>query len=210
MTSIPRIAAIRSVSNATARGRGCVCLAHDNTNRPPPAGTPRSSSVRQSEIAWQGWRAADSMLRNGFPHSPRIVSNRSSARSSARSRCGANIRTPSASPYDASTGSASAMFSAVSPSITASGSNSSLWMNPSGAITNDPPPSRVIAAWKDAWVRKEGFRNKSARTFPSSARGSGRSRSRAASATISRMAAAPNSSSLWTSRIAVSLNPGCP
>src|SRR5262245_23742027 len=52
----------------------------------------------------------------------------------------------------------------------------------SGEITNEPPPSRSIAAWNDDRVRSDGLRNNSDRTLPSSARGSGFLSSRAASA----------------------------
>src|SRR6185503_16194888 len=52
----------------------------------------------------------------------------------------------------------------------------------SGEITNEPPPSRSIAAWNDDKVRSEGLRNNSDSTLPSRARGSGFASSRAASA----------------------------
>src|SRR5688572_25400404 len=52
----------------------------------------------------------------------------------------------------------------------------------SGEITNEPPPSRSIAAWNDDSVRNDGLRNSSDSTLPSSARGSGFASSRAASA----------------------------
>src|SRR5687767_14868907 len=43
----------------------------------------------------------------------------------------------------------------------------------SGEITNEPPPSRIIAAWNDESVRSDGLKNSSDNTLPSSARGSG-------------------------------------
>ena len=43
----------------------------------------------------------------------------------------------------------------------------------SGEITNEPPPSLIIAAWNDDSVRSDGLRNSSDSTLPSSARGSG-------------------------------------
>src|SRR6187551_2166134 len=52
----------------------------------------------------------------------------------------------------------------------------------SGEMTNEPPPSRSIAAWNDDRVRSDGLRNSSDSTLPSSARGSGFASSRAASA----------------------------
>src|SRR5262245_14581706 len=52
----------------------------------------------------------------------------------------------------------------------------------SGEITNEPPPSRSIAAWNDDRVRSDGLKNSSDSTLPSSARGSGLASSRAASA----------------------------
>src|SRR5688572_5461081 len=57
----------------------------------------------------------------------------------------------------------------------------------SGEITNEPPPSRSIAAWNDDSVRNDGLRNSSDSTLPSSARGSGFASSRAASAMSSLM-----------------------
>src|SRR5690348_10057462 len=52
----------------------------------------------------------------------------------------------------------------------------------SGEITNEPPPSRSMAAWNDDRVRSDGLKNSSDKTLPSSARGSGLASSRAASA----------------------------
>src|SRR5688572_729163 len=55
-------------------------------------------------------------------------------------------------------------------------------MDMSGEITNEPPPSRIIAAWNDDSVRSDGLRNNSDSTLPSSARGSGFASRREASA----------------------------
>src|SRR6056297_804810 len=103
-----------------------------------------------------------------------------SARSSSRLRRSAKTRMPIASPYEAMTGTASLMCSAAEPSITMPCRVSKPWMDMSGEITNEPPPRRTMAAWKEARVRRLGERNSSESTLPSSARGSGFSSSRPA------------------------------
>src|SRR6056297_3868002 len=104
-----------------------------------------------------------------------------SARSFSRLLRSANTRMPMASPYEAITGTASLMCSAAEPSITMPCRVSRPWMDMSGEITNEPPPRRTMAAWKEARVRRLGERNRSESTLPSSARGSGFSSSRPAS-----------------------------
>src|SRR5690606_18172005 len=148
---------------------------------------PSSSSVFQSARLWHGWLIADSMLIIGFvPASDASSANSRSARSSARLSRFANARMPIASPYDAMTGTASRTCSAATPSITMPLRASSPWIDISGEITNEPPPSRTIAAWNDASVRSDGLRNRSDSTLPSSARGAGFFSSRAASSSSAR------------------------
>src|SRR5690606_22578468 len=107
--------------------------------------------------------------------------NSRSPRSSSSDSRFAHARMPLPSPYDAITGTASRTCSAATPSITMPLRDSRPWIDISGEITNEPPPSRTIAAWNDASVRSDGLRNRSDSTLPSSARGSGCFSSRAAS-----------------------------
>ena len=102
--------------------------------------------VFQSARLWQGWLMADSMLIRGVETSSAMLRYSRSSRSSTRSRRSANALRPSASPYEAITGTASLTCSAAAPSITIPGRVSSPWMDISGEITNAPPPRRVMEA----------------------------------------------------------------
>src|SRR5579862_9426827 len=83
----------------------------------------------------------------------------------------------------------SRMCSAAAPSMTAWGRVSNCQVPWPGVTTNEEPPSRAMAAWKDAKVRSDGLKNTSPRIFPASARRCGAFSSRSASASKSRISA---------------------
>src|SRR5688572_13660322 len=78
----------------------------------------------------------------------------------------------------------------------------------SGEITNEPPPSRSIAAWNDDNVRSDGLKNNSDSTLPSSARGSGFASRRAASAMSSLISSREKSARSLKRRIGQFLQSG--
>ena len=66
----------------------------------------------------------------------------------------------------ASTGIASRTCSAAAPSMTTPSRVSSCQVPCPGEITNELPPSRAIAAWKEASVRSDGLKKRSASILP--------------------------------------------
>ena len=88
---------------------------------------------------------------------------------------------------------ASLTCSAAAASITTPSRVSSSQVPCPGEITNALPPSRAIPAWKEARVRSEGLKKRSARIFPFNASGSGWRSSRPARASSSATASGARS-----------------
>lgn len=162
--SAPQAAAVSRKELGTAFGSGFMWGAQVSVR-----GTlvvPKAScTVSRSARPWQGCSRALSMEMSGAGLWARKALRMGSRSSSASDRPEEKARTASASAYWASTGTASLMCSARSPSMTTPSRSSSFQVPLPTSRTMAFPPWRSMAASKLARVRKLGLKNTIARSL---------------------------------------------